>query len=122
MNDPKSSSLRKLVVDGAYESQIVQVKFCLKYRTSYGQTVKLLGSHPQLGEHSFRGEGHGKMHCVGKVVTYSMTQMGGCACRRRAVLLGRGEDGRGRVAANRNVVLLARLLVCANSRLPFHLG
>lgn len=37
-------------MDGGYEAQVVQVKFCLKYRTSYGQTVKLLGSHPQLGE------------------------------------------------------------------------
>ncbi len=26
-----------------------QVKFCLKYRTSWGQSVKIIGSHPMLG-------------------------------------------------------------------------
>ncbi|GLC37067.1 hypothetical protein PLESTB_001395300 [Pleodorina starrii] len=49
LNDGKSSALRKLVVDGVDESAVVQVKFCLKYRTSYGQSVKIIGSHPKLG-------------------------------------------------------------------------
>ncbi|KAG2483610.1 hypothetical protein HYH03_017552 [Edaphochlamys debaryana] len=47
--DGKASSLRKLVVDGVEDSANVQVKFCLKYRTSYGQSVKIIGSHPKLG-------------------------------------------------------------------------
>ncbi|PNH01901.1 Phosphoglucan, water dikinase, chloroplastic [Tetrabaena socialis] len=47
--DGKASSLRKLVVDGVDDSASVQVKFCLKYRTSYGQSVKIIGSHPKLG-------------------------------------------------------------------------
>ncbi|EFJ42805.1 hypothetical protein VOLCADRAFT_97031 [Volvox carteri f. nagariensis] len=47
--DGKASSLRKLVVDGVDDSAMVQVKFCLKYRTSYGQSVKIIGSHPKLG-------------------------------------------------------------------------
>lgn len=25
------------------------MKFCLKYRTSWGQSVKIIGSHPMLG-------------------------------------------------------------------------
>ncbi|KAG2431415.1 hypothetical protein HXX76_009430 [Chlamydomonas incerta] len=47
--DGKASSLRKLVVDGVDDSPNVQVRFCLKYRTSYGQSVKIIGSHPSLG-------------------------------------------------------------------------
>lgn len=47
--DGKSSSLRKLVVEGVDDSPNVQVKFCLKYRTSWGQSVKIIGSHPMLG-------------------------------------------------------------------------
>ncbi|GIL89331.1 hypothetical protein Vretimale_18659 [Volvox reticuliferus] len=48
-SDGKASALRKLIVDGADDSAVVQVKFCLKYRTSYGQSVKIIGSHPKLG-------------------------------------------------------------------------
>eukprot|EP00198_Chlamydomonas_reinhardtii_P007488 XP_001696825.1 predicted protein [Chlamydomonas reinhardtii] len=47
--DGKASSLRKLVVDGVDDSPNVQVRFCLKYRTSYGQSVKIIGSHAKLG-------------------------------------------------------------------------
>ncbi|KXZ45404.1 hypothetical protein GPECTOR_55g310 [Gonium pectorale] len=47
--DGKASSLRKLVVDGVEDSTVVQVRFCLKYRATYGQSVKIIGSHPKLG-------------------------------------------------------------------------
>lgn len=28
----------------------VLVRFCLKYRTQFGQSVRIIGSHPKLGE------------------------------------------------------------------------
>lgn len=49
-NDPRVGGVQQLVLGGKGGEERTQVRFCLKYKTSYGQSVKVIGSHPQLGE------------------------------------------------------------------------